>query len=129
MTPLRFSSRSLPAATRRRIAALALLAVLARALIPSGFMPVAGDGAMRLVVCDGTMHHHPAPDGGHPGRQPTHESPCPFAASAGPGLLPLLPMLSFAAATSAETRSIPEFSLPSEIPPRHRAPRGPPAIV
>ncbi len=129
MTPFRFPTRSLSPSARRSVAALVLLAVLARALIPTGFMPVAGDGAMRLVVCDGTMHHHPPSDGGHPGTPPTHDSPCPFAASGGPGLLYSMPDLSFTAATFATAVSIPESSLPSEPPPRHSAPRGPPAIV
>jgi len=122
-----FPTRALSNRTRRSLAALALLAVLVRALIPTGFMPVAGDQAMRLVVCDG-IHHHMASHE-HPGSTPSRDVPCPFAAGAGPALIPVVAILPQVATTIALQRYLPTPSHPAQAPLRHSSARGPPSRI
>jgi hypothetical protein len=75
--------------TRRRLALLVLPALLLRALIPLGFMPVAAGGALAIGFCPG---EGPMPSGlaGHAhhageaagGRDALHHGPCLFASGA-----------------------------------------------
>ena len=82
-------------ARRRRWALLALPALLLRALIPVGFMPVATAAGVGLELCPDAgplpagasaaahihAHHHHHP-GGPPPSSAAHHAPCLFAASA-----------------------------------------------
>jgi hypothetical protein len=78
-------------------ALLALPALLLRALIPPGFMPVAAEEGFALEFCPGAAplppgialasahahhRHHHSPDGGRDPPSATHHTPCLFAASA-----------------------------------------------
>jgi hypothetical protein len=77
------------------LAALMFCALLARALVPVGYMPAASGGIMTLVLCPGAtlarppamnmsgMHH------GEPDRPVKAEQPCAFSAMAGPLLAPM----------------------------------------
>lgn len=73
-------------------AALLLFGLLARVLIPAGFMPVASGGGVTLQPCPGTMPAAPAPMAGmhHGGAKhdvpAKAEQPCAFAGLAVPAL-------------------------------------------
>jgi hypothetical protein len=116
------------ARSRKLLAAVALLAVLARALVPTGVMPVAGAGAMQLMLCDGGPggHHHHHADGPAAPATGTAHDLCPYAMTAGGAPLPAivgLPALQSVpqpvALATERTRILP-------APLRHAAPRGPP---
>lgn len=111
---------------RGRLIVLALVAVIARGLIPVGYMPGSVDGHAQLVICNGHMAgmvqlgHH-----GHSGANA--DVLCPFAhcavaapLAAMPGIFPIYE------AVSLPVPSI-ERTLPAEIPLRYAAPRGPPS--
>ncbi len=71
---------------------LALPALLLRALIPVGFMPVATADGLSIEFCpdagplpaaaDPHAHHHHHTEGGPDPSSASHHAPCPFAASA-----------------------------------------------
>jgi len=83
-------------ADKRRWALLALPALLLRALIPVGFMPVATADGLSIEFCpdagplpaaasaaaDPHAHHHHHHQGGPDPSSASHHAPCPFAASA-----------------------------------------------
>jgi hypothetical protein len=86
-----------PLRTRRqRLASLLLPALVLRALIPVGFMPLAGSGGVHLGFCPGAgpvpaarselarhAPHHAHHDGGAPGAPGTsHQAACVFSAGA-----------------------------------------------
>lgn len=85
------------------VAIVLLPALLGRALIPAGFMVMAGDdGRMTIVLCPGEFdapaptsaadphaHHHHGDVAGHPSHSKGHFT-CPFALSASPVSLPVL---------------------------------------
>jgi hypothetical protein len=115
-------------------------ALLLRALIPAGFMPVAAAGGVAIDFCpgDGAMRPHmrmtqphahaesgPAHhSGGAP--RPPHPAPCLFAASAtlaGAPASSALHLSATAATASALTAFAPVFS-PSIV--RAQSPRAPP---
>lgn len=93
--------RRLDPAVQRLLLAFVVLALMSRALVPAGWMPVADAHRVLFVPCDGagpvrlghhagTMHHgdkHDAP-GGHDGASP----PCMFA-----NLTPVIDMPAVAA--------------------------------
>jgi len=115
---------------RARFAALALIAVVARALVPMGFMPVVVHGQTQLMFCDngmpGSAHHG---HDGHSGSAPGADAPCPFTISGGAAPLPTT--IDFAptgAAPRATAAAVAHTALP-EAPPRHTAPRGPPSLA
>lgn len=71
---------------RRWLAALATFLLLARALVPTGYMPdfTGADAGLRFVVCHaGEPSEIPA----SPGRGETRVDSCPFASLAHGGLL------------------------------------------
>ena len=113
---------------RGRLIVLALIAVVARGLIPAGFMPGSVDGHPQLVICNGHMagmaqsDHH-----AHSGA--SADVLCPFAHCAAAAPLASLPgILPIYEAIAAPVASI-ERTLPAEIPRRYAAPRGPPPLV
>jgi hypothetical protein len=141
---------------RRRFATLLLPALLLRALIPFGFMPLLGGGGLTIGFCPGEgalpagfaaanvqllhaahlthLHHDHALGGGphggpgDPGRS-SHEAPCPFAASAKPAFAPAILALATAAALAAphEAAAAATVFLPTIV--RAQSPRGPPQIA
>lgn len=109
------------------LGALALLGLLARALVPVGFMPIQLAGKLQVVLCapqgqDARQRHH-VPRGG------SLSTPCLFAAS-GAALAPQ-PCHSAPAASWLCVASIRSLccSLARAAPLRHAAARGPPADV
>jgi hypothetical protein len=131
--------------------AVLLLAVLFRALIPVGVMPVIGSGgALTLQLCPGTItsplvattgqhaHHQPelggrdAPAHHHHGSgskgSDQHQLLCPFAASAG---FAALPTILAATHTAMDCVVVPasdtaQISLASIV--RAQSPRAPPRL-
>ena len=87
----------------RRLTSLLLPALLLRALIPFGFMPLLSGGAVTIGLCPGdalpgiTAAHtghageHAQHSGGTLGAPVgTHHAPCLYAASAAPGFAPAM---------------------------------------
>ena len=141
---------------RRRFAALLLPALLLRALIPFGFMPLIGASGLTLGFCpgegalpaglaaanvkllhaaqSGQLHHDHAPGGAPHGGSDTpggssHEAPCPFAASGKPAFAPAILTLETAASAAAppEAYATAPVFLPTVL--RAQSPRGPPLIA
>jgi hypothetical protein len=113
---------------RASLAALALLAFAAHALIPSGFMPGAVHGHSQLIVCSGMApgsanHIH------HGNSGPGSATPCSFALGGGPAPLPADFAVVAVTVATLLTVSFLERAVPSEAPPRHTAPRGPPTLA
>lgn len=93
--------RRLSLSTRTRLVALLALALIVRALVPTGWMPIATDDGVRLVLCPGQGHavagmHH---GGGHGHDAPMPDHPCAFAGlglaadtAPAPLILPLPPL-------------------------------------
>jgi hypothetical protein len=105
-----------------------LLALLLRAYIPAGYMPVAGS-PFRLELCPGHHHVHTGPaQGAHPRHDghPAQGEDCPFGSAPVAG--PALYILAFAPAMAARViASLPTNSLPPAKPSqRAHSPRGPP---
>ena len=112
---------------------LALLCL--RAFVPAGFMLAPVDGRLDVILCDsdapGAVHHH------HGGHDPSGHHPhtlldptCPYAQSAGPAPLPVLPLhqappLVVSAALPVELEQI--YSLFGPV--RHQSPRAPPHLA
>jgi hypothetical protein len=73
--------------SRRRIRgwiALLLPLMVLRALLPAGYMPVAADGELRIVMCSAgldTLGHHDRGHGQDDGTQ-AQQASCPFAHAA-----------------------------------------------
>jgi hypothetical protein len=112
---------------RRRnfLSALALLALLCRALIPAGFMPGVVHGSAGLMLCDGVTHeHHHA---GQP--EPATHTPCPFAMSGHTAVLSTPACDAILHEVVQRTESLASNSLPSQPPRRHTAARGPPLLA
>jgi hypothetical protein len=133
--------------SRRRLLALLLPALVLRALIPFGFMPVVAGGGMTIGFCPGEVQppgiaaahqisahqdlhagHHLG-HGGDPGSSGAHHAPCLFAASASPAFSPAV----LALAPSDAHRAQPVEALAARVflPTilRTQSPRGPPAIA
>jgi len=127
--------------TRRRLALLVLPALLLRALIPVGFMPVTGPGGLSIGLCpgDGAMAQiithadhagHAAPAGHRPGGSPdpsaAHHAPCVFSSGASLGLVPILSASPSALAALAPPSTSPGARgfVPAIL--RTQSPRAPP---
>jgi hypothetical protein len=107
--------------SRRR--ALSLLWVLlplmvARVMLPSGYMPVDGMHGLRLVLCSGVVLP-PADDAPQPAGQHAGEFSCPFAQAPA-----FAPPFEFARVAAAPLVS----AAPSPLTPRSAAPSGPPRL-
>ncbi|HEY6482554.1 MAG TPA: DUF2946 family protein [Steroidobacteraceae bacterium] len=125
---------------RRWLALLVLPALLLRAAIPAGFMPVLdAHGGLSIGFCPGQTagpgilpgaylhHHHHSGSGGQPDPSVQHHVPCLFAASAGgapapsdAGMLAVRP-----SAVAAVAADFDRLFLPAIV--RVQSPRGPPA--
>ncbi|HKD52859.1 MAG TPA: DUF2946 family protein [Steroidobacteraceae bacterium] len=130
---------------RRRLALLVLPALLLRALIPAGFMPLAGSGGLYLGFCPGAgplppglsaaathaSHLEHAHHGGHgPGiPDPVHQHPaCLFSAGAATAFaaIPVVAPPALASLTSRADFSAGIF-LPAIL--RSQSSRGPPVLA
>src|SRR4029077_107778 len=119
----------------RHWAAPWVLAMLGlRALIPAGFMLAPLEGHFAVVLCDAAAHgaaHHSSSHE-HPGHHShTQIDPtCPYAQSAAPAPLPVLPGL-------GPQLIVPARAVPVQVaqthaqsgPSRHQTPRGPPHLA
>jgi hypothetical protein len=110
--------------------AAVLPALVLRALIPFGFMPVASDGGLAMELCPGTAamasggHHH---HGGAAGD--SAHALCVFTAGAAPALVPVVldsPLTGCCAATVPAARGS-ALRLPSIQ--RAQSARAPPSLV
>ena len=127
---------SLPAmrARARALSAAILPALLLRALIPFGFMPVAGSGGPAMQLCPGAAvmagsplgHHHHAGAGAPEG---SAHALCVFAASAAPALAPVAPAIALRAANvgGAQQARTSSLRLPSIL--RTQCARAPPSLA
>ena len=120
-----------------RMRLLALIAfvlpvLLLRASIPAGFMAASVEGTLQIVLCQpGLMaggHHHPHHHRDSQSPASIEVDPtCPYAQSAGPALMPTLPVLPATAdmhrlePPAATTQRQLEYG-----PTRQQSPRGPP---
>jgi Protein of unknown function (DUF2946) len=118
------------------LAAFVLPVLLLRAAIPAGFMAASVDGTWQIVLCEPQMmmaaghHHHHHHSDSHDSMPSDVDPTCPYAQSAGPALMPTLPLLPTVAMmhrlqpqpATTQTR------LPSG-PARQQFPRGPPSLV
>jgi hypothetical protein len=124
-------------AARRWIGGLAVLALALRSLVPTGFMLERLDGQLSMVLCAAAAPtlsmpgmHHDAHLGGHAGHHLAAAASCPFALSGGATLASQVlkvPDPYFLALRPARVPAL--ATLPAAPPPRHQAPRGPPALV
>jgi hypothetical protein len=71
---------------------LALVALMLRALMPSGWMPDANGGLMICSVTLGTIHHDGAPE-----KQKADQQECPFAAASQLAAAPDTPQIALPA--------------------------------
>jgi hypothetical protein len=133
---------------RRRLswALLALPALLLRAIIPPGFMPVAGEQGFGIEFCPdaaalppgiaaasaGHAHHHHTGGAGHGGDRGSavHHAPCLFAASATLAPAPMLaePLMAPPADEGTGERAYAGQVFPPTIL-RAQSPRGPPVAA
>jgi hypothetical protein len=118
---------------RRRTIALLLPALVLRALIPVGFMPMAGAGGVSLGLCPdaaampadmaGTDPAQPMHHGDHDAGVPfsgSHHAPCLFAASAGAGSTPAAVQL-VAYISGVPQCALPAYYRPVSLPAVYRA--------
>jgi hypothetical protein len=111
---------------RRRLISLILLVLVARALIPAGFMP-AGDGSAQLMLCPNGMLM-PSDAGKAAGAGQLHTDHCPFGSApfAAPIThLPVIPVVAGAVRTPAFE---PASWVPSARAARTHQPRAPPRL-
>jgi hypothetical protein len=130
-----------------RLAALLLPALLLRALIPFGFMPVLAGGGLTIGFCPGEaavppgltaahpsaaqhfdhLGHHP---GGHAGEPAggAHHAPCLFAASANPAFAPALYAVASDTTLSVQPLAAPTTTLFLPTVLRAQSPRAPPQL-
>jgi len=120
---------------RTPIIGLLMAALLFRALIPTGFMPTAGEnGSLVMQLCSGMTTKSVVVDLGLSSDEapaPTHlidSSPCGFAVTGHSAAPPSLPV--FAAAGSPDSHAV-AGNVASRVPAsiaRAQSPRGPPLI-
>ena len=128
------SSKQLQYSGARHWAAPFVLAMLClRALVPAGFMLAPIDGRLDIVLCDAdataALHHHGGHD--HSGHHHTQLDPtCPYAQSAGPAPLPVLPVLASALIAFVWARPVQVAQTHDQFGPiRLQFPRGPPSLT
>lgn len=111
--------------------------VMLRALMPVGYMPVAIDGHLDIVLCDGQgglppashAHHHHHGGKGAPQGAVHGDEGCTYAQSAHAALAPTLdPGVARASPLVLASMAL-QQGLIAEAPFRHSAPRGPPLFV
>ena len=113
--------------------ACVLPVLLLRASSPAGFMAASVDGNLQIVLCQSDMmtgghhhHHHDARGGASIDVDPT----CPYAQSAGPALMPVLPLLPTVAAMHCLESTAPISHTRNAFGPRRQqSPRGPPTLA
>ncbi len=122
---------------RRWFALLTLCAFALHAAVPMGFMIGVNGGHAHLELCPALTPAHPmstAPMAGMTHHGGSHAaaagSSCAFALAGAAALVSPAPVLAEPYYVYLQAvRSALIVSLPAEAPPRHLAPRGPPALV
>lgn len=112
---------------RHWLVAILLPMLVLRALVPAGFMAAAtGDGGVHMQFCAHVgMHGSHAPDPKQ-GADPR----CPFAQSASPAPLPVLPVTAPGALVIDSDRPVFVARATGSFgPPRQQSPRGPPTLA
>jgi len=107
--------------------ALLLPLMLLRAMLPAGFMPVAADGELRIVMCSAGLDiqgDHDRRDGGTPDQQ-AQQANCLFAHAATLAPPEAIRHLSIASPTGFDIAATARRPLPTR-PYRFAAARGPP---
>jgi Protein of unknown function (DUF2946) len=118
---------------RHWAAPFVLVMLCLRALVPAGFMLAPIDGRLDVVLCDAdataALHRHGHHD--HSGQHHTQLDPtCPYAQSAGPAPLPVLPVLVSAPITFVRARPVRVAQTQAQFgPARLQFPRGPPRFA
>ncbi|HMI36360.1 MAG TPA: DUF2946 family protein [Steroidobacteraceae bacterium] len=138
---------------RHWIGALAVLVLAMRAAVPTGFMVGQAGGHLSFVLCPVVgstlalhgvaaesskhlLHHHSggaastSPLDAHAAHHLTAAASCPFALATGAALLSQVLKTPDPYYTALRPVLVPAVhSYPAAPPPRHQAPRGPPALV
>lgn len=112
---------------RHRLVAILLPVLVLRALVPAGFMAAAtGDGGVHMQFCaHAGMHGSHAPDS-RQGADPR----CPFAQSASPAPLPVLPVMEPGVQLRASDQPLLVIRTAGAFGPRRQqTPRGPPTLA
>ncbi len=120
---------------RGALASMVLPALVLRALIPVGFMPVSGNGGLTMELCPGAVamaevpfaqRHHGVGSGASGGAA---RALCVFAASAAPAVTPVVPPMSLIGPRTrpAIQAATPSISLPSIL--RSQSARAPPDLT
>ena len=131
-------STGLPSLRRqRRLTALVLPALVLRALIPFGFMPIAASGGPSIGLCPGTaglppgiVHTHGSHAGtGGDGAGTIHHAPCLYAASSTIAGAPAAAVLAFSAPPTASVDAGPAACIFSPTILRAQGARAPPALT
>lgn len=107
------------------IVALLLPLLALKALLPPGYMPSAGDGQLRIVMCSAGLA---AITGGGHGEDapPGDPAPCAFAIAGVVAPPPFLAATWLPLREAALPLAAPATSRPDAPPRRYQAPRGPP---
>ncbi|HSG33516.1 MAG TPA: DUF2946 family protein [Sphingomonadaceae bacterium] len=120
---------------RRPILWFVLLALLAtRAVVPSGWMPVAGSDGVKITLCTGqglVVATLDAQGNVHPG-EPAHEGPretCPYGTLAHAAGLPVLPALAAPILHIVPPSQSATVQLVATLHAPRPPTRGPPALV
>jgi hypothetical protein len=127
---------------RARIAFLLLPALLYRAAIPAGFMPMVDEqGQFALVFCPGEVevrdvnnvhaahHHSHHDDSTRSGDRSKQHVPCPFALSSGPSPLPEVLVVPSSPANPAQVAAEIPSNVFSPTIVRAQSARAPPALL
>jgi len=123
--------------TRRHPLLLPLIALLlaTRALVPTGWMPVADEGGVHITLCtgQGMVDAVLGPDGklqkGDTGGQ-THHDPCPYGTLGHAADTPSLPQLAAAPAPQPEIRAaLPVAQIVASLHAPRPPTRGPPLFA
>jgi len=128
-------SRSGNGGVRDWAAPFVLAMLCLRALVPAGFMLAPVEGRLDVVLCDsdapgGAGHHHGGHDssGHHP--HTLIDPTCPYAQSAGPAPLPVLPVLHAPPLADRLASPAGVGQIYSQFgPSRHESPRAPPHLA
>lgn len=129
------------AAMQRVFASLVVLALVFKAMIPTGFMLSSVDGQLRLVMCPAGIHahmnmpmpmsmHHHGSAIDHAAHAAASADQCPFALATGGALQShtscvAAPYFSLMRPLAPDAFN----SIPVPPPIRHLAPRGPPSLA
>ncbi len=129
--PRRASMAPPPRPHRLPVISLLLLALVARALVPTGFMP-SGDGSAQLLLCpDGMlMPADPASNAaGAPGPAHLHANHCPFGSAPFAAPIAHIPVIPVLAGAIIKPALDPALRIPAVRSAATHQPRAPPHLI